>query len=288
MPRTSANRSPAAISIATGGSGFEACQQGQERVRDRPVDRVKAVGRLEPVLFAVEQQRETWPGHLMGDGRLHNALQSEFRRRRLGRGVHRGDQQAGLPRDQGRGQRVLAGEVLVDRPDRDAGPLSHGIGRVAGQPALLQNTSRAFEDRPHRLGRPRLFRVFPGLKRRPARRPGGHEREFAAEPPGGIIAAPQPTRVMKERMSNSTFNPKLTVFMLVKTSPEWLAMSIDDRFARLREVFEPILRRHADSVTLRFYDAEFYTARFTDLWVWEASEHHAYESVVEALRETPF
>lgn len=93
---------------------------------------------------------------------------------------------------------------------------------------------------------------------------------------------------MKERMSNPTFNPKLTVFMLVKTSPEWLAMSIDDRFARLREVFEPILRRHADSVTLRFYDAEFYTARFTDLWVWEASEHHAYESVVEALRETPF
>jgi len=89
-------------------------------------------------------------------------------------------------------------------------------------------------------------------------------------------------------MSDKTFDPKLTVFMLVKTSPEWLAMSIDDRFARLREVFEPILRRHADSVTLRFYDAEFYTARFTDLWFWEASEHHAYESVVEALRETPF
>ncbi|KNY21445.1 darcynin family protein [Methylobacterium sp. ARG-1] len=89
-------------------------------------------------------------------------------------------------------------------------------------------------------------------------------------------------------MSDQTFNSKLTVFMLVKTSPEWLALSIDERFARLREVFEPILRRHADSVKLRFYDAEFYTTRITDLWVWEASDHHAYECVVEALRETAF
>jgi hypothetical protein len=89
-------------------------------------------------------------------------------------------------------------------------------------------------------------------------------------------------------MSKPTFTPKLTVFMLVKTSPEWLALSIDERFARLREAFEPILRVHADTVTLRFYDAEFYTARVTDLWVWEAADHHAYELVVEALRETAF
>ena len=26
----------------------------------------------------------------------------------------------------------------------------------------------------------------------------------------------------------------------------------------------------------------------TDLWVWEAADHHAYELVVEALRETAF
>lgn len=89
-------------------------------------------------------------------------------------------------------------------------------------------------------------------------------------------------------MSDRSSRHKLTVFMLVKTSPEWLAMPIDDRFARLREGFEPILRRHAESVALRFYDAEFYTARLTDLWVWEATDHHAHELVVEALRETAF
>ncbi|WP_430913327.1 darcynin family protein [Methylobacterium sp. sgz302541] len=80
----------------------------------------------------------------------------------------------------------------------------------------------------------------------------------------------------------------LTVFMLVKTSPEWLGFDIDTRFAKLREQFEPILRRHAGQVTLRFYDAEFYTARVTDVWLWDAVSHHAYELLVEELRETPF
>jgi hypothetical protein len=80
----------------------------------------------------------------------------------------------------------------------------------------------------------------------------------------------------------------LTVFMLVKTLPEWLAFSVDERFRQLREHVEPILRKHAPKVTLRFYDIEFYSARVTDLWMWEATEHHAYELLVEDLRETPF
>ena len=81
---------------------------------------------------------------------------------------------------------------------------------------------------------------------------------------------------------------KLTVFMLVKTSPEWLAFPVESRFAHLRETFEPILRKHSNDVQLRFYDSEFYTARVTDVWVWEATSHHAYELLVEDLRETLF
>ncbi len=38
----------------------------------------------------------------------------------------------------------------------------------------------------------------------------------------------------------------------------------------------------------RFYDVEFYSARVTDLWVWEAVSHHAYQLLVEDLREAPF
>lgn len=82
--------------------------------------------------------------------------------------------------------------------------------------------------------------------------------------------------------------PALSVFMLVKTSPEWLGFSVDKRFELLRDHFEPILRKHREGVRLRFYDVEFYTARVTDIWLWEALSHHAYELLVEDLRETPF
>lgn len=89
-------------------------------------------------------------------------------------------------------------------------------------------------------------------------------------------------------MTSSVKDPVVTVFMLVKTTPEWLAFSVDERFRLLGEHVEPILTRHADEVAMRFYDVEFYSARVTDIWVWEATSHHAYEMVVEALRETPF
>src|ERR1700743_1815216 len=84
------------------------------------------------------------------------------------------------------------------------------------------------------------------------------------------------------------FKPQVTVFMLVKTTPEWLGFNVDRRFAELAQHVEPVLKKHAERVRLRFYDVEFYSARVTDMWVWEVAEHHAYELVVEALRETPF
>jgi len=86
----------------------------------------------------------------------------------------------------------------------------------------------------------------------------------------------------------SDFEPTLTVFMLVKTSPEWLAFSIERRFELLRQQFTPILRKHAASVRLRFFDIEFYSARVTDLWLWDARDHQTYQLLVEDLRETLF
>jgi len=80
----------------------------------------------------------------------------------------------------------------------------------------------------------------------------------------------------------------MTVFMLVKTTPEWLGFPIEERFRLLAEHVEPVLKQYRPRVRLRLYDVEFYSARVTDLWVWDVTEHHAYELVVEALRETPF
>ena len=78
----------------------------------------------------------------------------------------------------------------------------------------------------------------------------------------------------------------ITVFMLVKTTRRWLDKTIEERFAWAETVLEPILTKYADRVSLRFYDVEFYTARVTDIFVWEAKDHHAYELLVEDLRET--
>jgi hypothetical protein len=49
----------------------------------------------------------------------------------------------------------------------------------------------------------------------------------------------------------------------------------------------PILKKYENQVRLRFYDTEFFSARVTDVWMWEAKSRHAYELVVEELRETP-
>lgn len=79
----------------------------------------------------------------------------------------------------------------------------------------------------------------------------------------------------------------LTVFVLVKTTPEWLGFTIDQRFAHFKNYMSPILKKYENQVRLRFYDTEFFSARVTDVWMWEAKSRHAYELVVEDLRETP-
>jgi Darcynin, domain of unknown function len=80
----------------------------------------------------------------------------------------------------------------------------------------------------------------------------------------------------------------LTAFMLVKSMPEWLGFTNEERFRLLATHVEPIVKKHHPKVTLRLYDVEFYSARVTDLWIWETTEHRAYELLVEDLRDTPF
>jgi hypothetical protein len=90
-----------------------------------------------------------------------------------------------------------------------------------------------------------------------------------------------------EIQPKATFVTAITVFTLVKTTREFLGVSIDTRFALIKEHLEPLLLKYKDTVRLRFYDVEFYTARVTDIWMWEAASHQAYELLVEELRETP-
>ena len=88
--------------------------------------------------------------------------------------------------------------------------------------------------------------------------------------------------------SEKRFEPALTVFMLVKTTPEWLGYTVERRNELARTQLTPILHKHKTSVSMRFFDIEFYSARVTDLWMWDAKDHHSYEMLVEELRETAF
>lgn len=78
-----------------------------------------------------------------------------------------------------------------------------------------------------------------------------------------------------------------TIFMQVKTTPAWIALSPAKRFEFLGNTIEPILKEHP-SVRMRFFDTEFYSAEVTDVIVWETKNLAEYQAIVEALRETPF
>ncbi|MFJ3902843.1 darcynin family protein [Streptomyces sp. NPDC090025] len=89
-------------------------------------------------------------------------------------------------------------------------------------------------------------------------------------------------------MSADPTEPPVTAFMLVKTSPEWLAMTVAARIHAFTTEIVPVIEARTRGVRSRFYDTEFYSARVTDVWVWEADDHAAYRLLIDALRETPF
>ncbi|MFF3647006.1 darcynin family protein [Streptomyces sp. NPDC002564] len=80
----------------------------------------------------------------------------------------------------------------------------------------------------------------------------------------------------------------VTAFMLIKTTPEWLAMTPRQRMEAFATQVVPAIEARTTGVRSRFYDTEFYSARVTDVWVWEADDHEAYQLLIDALRETPF
>jgi Darcynin, domain of unknown function len=89
-------------------------------------------------------------------------------------------------------------------------------------------------------------------------------------------------------MTAEAAEPTVTAFMLVKTTPEWLALTVQERLEAFTTQVVPAIQSKAKDVTSRFYDTEFYSTRVTDVWVWEARDHQSYQLLIDALRETPF
>jgi hypothetical protein len=89
-------------------------------------------------------------------------------------------------------------------------------------------------------------------------------------------------------MTDNEFEVGVTAFILVKTTRAWLELTVPQRVAAFEQNVLPTVKEKVTDVRSRFFDTEFYSARVTDVWLWEARDHEAFQLVVEALRETPF
>ncbi|MCZ8125240.1 MAG: hypothetical protein O9277_17665 [Magnetospirillum sp.] len=78
-----------------------------------------------------------------------------------------------------------------------------------------------------------------------------------------------------------------TIFMLIRTTTNWLSLDTKARFAFVRETIGPILAAHP-TVRMRFFDSEFFSAQVSDVVVWETVDLFAWRNLVDRLRETPF
>jgi hypothetical protein len=80
---------------------------------------------------------------------------------------------------------------------------------------------------------------------------------------------------------------KMTMFMLLKTTPAWLTLSRPERRVFMAATIAPILAVHP-ATRMRYYDAEALTGRCTDLAVFETEDLEDYSDLVDAMRDTPF
>lgn len=78
---------------------------------------------------------------------------------------------------------------------------------------------------------------------------------------------------------------KLTVFLLLMAEPEWLALDRAER-AKISEAAVSAAFTD-DAVSFRFYDAEAFSARVSDVMVITADTPQAYYFTIERLRDTP-
>ena len=95
------------------------------------------------------------------------------------------------------------------------------------------------------------------------------------------------TDILPTPTDTTTRHVNHVIFMLVRTTPTWLALTPTERFAFLGEVIAPILGRHPD-VSMRFFDSEAFHADYSDVVMWETESLLSYQAIVEELRETLF
>jgi hypothetical protein len=81
--------------------------------------------------------------------------------------------------------------------------------------------------------------------------------------------------------------PVMSFFVSLRSQPAWLALSRQQRADYLAAHVRPHFARYPQ-VGLRFYDAEAFSGRCTDIMVFETADLRAYSFLIDALRDEAF
>lgn len=78
---------------------------------------------------------------------------------------------------------------------------------------------------------------------------------------------------------------KYTFFVHMNATRHWLSLSRQERGEYFSHTLGPILAKYP-SVSVRLYDAEAFTARCSDIAIYETENIQEYYFLVDALRDT--
>ncbi len=78
---------------------------------------------------------------------------------------------------------------------------------------------------------------------------------------------------------------KYTFFILMSATKEWLSLTREERNAFVETQLNPIFAKY-QNVSVRFYDAEAFSTRCSDIAVFETENLQEYYFVIDAIRDT--
>src|SRR5579859_2700876 len=79
---------------------------------------------------------------------------------------------------------------------------------------------------------------------------------------------------------------KYTVFMLLTATPAWLSLTREQRNKFVESTLGPIMAKYEGRVQVRFYDAEAFSARCSDIATFEVDDLKDHYFLMEELRDT--
>ncbi|HBF21693.1 MAG: hypothetical protein CMI36_14885 [Owenweeksia sp.] len=77
-----------------------------------------------------------------------------------------------------------------------------------------------------------------------------------------------------------------TILILMNATPQWLALSRDERSAFVEKKLTPIFARVGQTVNIQMFDSEYFHAGVSDFMIVNTSHIDDYQLMMELLRDT--